>query len=282
MLIAGIIIGVLVLWFLYGYLSHYHLVTTSYTLPTEAKTEDHTFVLLSDLHCCSHGKENQKLLNRIRELNPDFILIAGDMVTKYLSVKDEKVQRVLRFLKTLCREFSVYYAPGNHEIRLKDYPGYISELSHIGIRYVRNQEMFFPDEGIRLYGLDLPIEWYRSRSELTAEEVGEYLHKKKADPTVKNILLAHDPRYFKAYAGWGADLTVSGHLHGGVMRLPFVGGVLSPYLRLFPKYSGGMYERDGKRMVVSRGLGSHHLKFRWFNPPEIVVIRLRYSDTNNR
>ena len=277
MLIAGIIGGVLALFLLYGYLSHHHLVTTIYTIPVDTEVKEYTCIMLSDLHCCTHGSENEKLFDRIREQKPDFILIPGDMVTKYLSVGDERVQRVVRFLEKIARQYPVYYAPGNHEIRLRDYPAYIEEMSRIGIRYVANSEIDFSDEKIRIYGLDLPIEWFRSKWELTVDDVGTFLNKKTADEDAMNILLAHDPRYFKAYAAWGADLTVSGHLHGGVMRLPLLGGVLSPYLRLFPKYSGGMYEMDGRRMVVGRGLGSHHLKFRWFNPPELVVIQMRHK-----
>lgn len=87
-------------------------------------------------------------------------------------------------------------------------------------------------------------------------------------------MIAHNPEYFEAYAGWGADLTVSGHVHGGVMRLPFLGGVISPRLTLFPKYDGGMFERNGRFMVVSRGLGTHTLPIRIFNPGELIMIEL--------
>jgi hypothetical protein len=86
------------------------------------------------------------------------------------------------------------------------------------------------------------------------------------------LLLAHHPCYFDAYAGWGADLTLSGHLHGGIVRLPFFGGVVSPQIRLFPRYDKGMYTMDGKKMIVSAGLGSHTIKLRINNPPELIII----------
>lgn len=105
----------------------------------------------------------------------------------------------------------------------------------------------------------------------------EYLNRVLGNPEKKcfNLLIAHNPDYFDAYADWGADLTVSGHVHGGLMRLPFLGGVISPKLRLFPHYDGGRFEKDGKEMILSRGLGTHTLPIRIFNPGEMVVIRLR-------
>ncbi|MEE3467869.1 MAG: metallophosphoesterase [Eubacterium sp.] len=275
MLVAGIIIGIIAILLIYGYLSHYHLVTTTYTVPLENISAEHTVVLLSDLHCCYHGEENEKLLDRIRQANPDCILISGDMVTKHMDTGDARVQKVLRFLKQLSKQYPVYYSPGNHEIRMNDYEDYQLAVSDMGIQYIANQERVFPYDNIRFFGLDLPIERYRSREELTIEDIGNYLGQSRADDRVATILLAHDPRYFDTYVKWGADLTVSGHLHGGILRLPFLGGVFSPYLQLFPNYSGGKYEKKKKTMIVSRGLGTHHVKFRWFNPPELVVIRLQ-------
>ena len=92
------------------------------------------------------------------------------------------------------------------------------------------------------------------------------------------ILLAHNPAYFEAYASWGADLTLSGHVHGGIMRLPWLGGVLSTSLTLFPKYDGGEFCRGERRMIVSRGLGSHTVPIRIFNPAELVVVELVPGD----
>ncbi|MBR6229519.1 MAG: metallophosphoesterase [Eubacterium sp.] len=271
-----IIVCFLFVFFLYGYLSHFHLVTKNYEIDTEGRTGEHTIAVLADLHNCHHGKNNEKLLNRIRESGADTILIPGDMVVKHCYTKDKKVQEVLSLLRTLCRKYAVYYSPGNHEIRMADYENYKNELEHVGVRYAENRELFFADAGIRIYGLDLPLEWYREYRPLTVSQLGIFLNKTRADQRKHfTILLAHDPRHFEAYTTWGADLTVCGHVHGGILRLPLIGGVLSPYLRLFPKYDAGMYEKDGKRMIVSRGLGSHHVKFRWFNPPELVIIRLR-------
>jgi predicted MPP superfamily phosphohydrolase len=106
-----------------------------------------------------------------------------------------------------------------------------------------------------------------------------YLASLIGDKPNKNfaILIAHNPVYFTEYTRWGADLTLSGHLHGGLVRLPFIGGVASPQIRLFPKYSAGNYTENGQQMIVSRGLGSHSLMPRIWNAPEIVSITLKHK-----
>ena len=273
-----IIIAVIIflLFFLYGYLSNLHFVTKTYDIVTNGRTGDHRFVVIADLHDCHYGKGNRKLLDRIDEISPDVVLIPGDLTVKHDTLDKKRVKDMLDLLHELSKKYTVYYSPGNHEIRMYDYDEYKAELDHIGIKYAENRELFFPDPKIRIYGLDLPIEWYRENRSLSVDQLGTFLNRPRAEQVESyTILLAHDPRHFDTYSTWGADLIVSGHLHGGIMKLPILGGVISPSLGLFPKYDGGLFEKDGKRMVVSRGMGSHTLKFRFFNPPELVVINLK-------
>ena len=88
------------------------------------------------------------------------------------------------------------------------------------------------------------------------------------------ILLAHNPAYVEAYRKWGADLILSGHLHGGIVRIPGIGGVIAPDLTLFPKYSGDIYRKEDATVVVSKGLGAHSVPIRLLNPAEMVVLVL--------
>ena len=130
-----------------------------------------------------------------------------------------------------------------------------------------------------IYGLDLPEYWYHKfweKRDFSKEEVEKLLGSPKKDTF--SILIAHNPEYFPYYAAWGADLTVSGHIHGGIMRLPRIGGVISPSLRLFPKYDSGEFEENEKKMILSRGMGLHHVKLRFFNRPEISVIKITCQD----
>ena len=100
-------------------------------------------------------------------------------------------------------------------------------------------------------------------------------HIGKANAQFCNILIAHNPEYFKEYADWGADFVLSGHVHGGIMRLPLLGGVISPSYKLFPKYDGGVFREGKSTMLLGRGMGSHTLPFRFFNPAELLVVTLK-------
>jgi hypothetical protein len=111
----------------------------------------------------------------------------------------------------------------------------------------------------------------------------DYLYGKLGKcPEEFSILIAHNPDYFDDYARWGADLTLSGHIHGGLVRLPFLGGVLSPKLKLFPKYDYGYFETGGKRMIITGGLGAHNPKIRINNPPELVIVTMKTENKKQK
>ena len=112
-------------------------------------------------------------------------------------------------------------------------------------------------------------------SRLTLPEMCGYLQRPEKE--VFSLLIAHNPMDFPVYAAWGADLVVSGHLHGGCVRLPLLGGVVSPQLRLFPKYDRGEFALGKSRMVVGAGLGEHGIGIRLGNPRELPVIKLVQS-----
>ena len=105
----------------------------------------------------------------------------------------------------------------------------------------------------------------------------DYLYKKlgRTDRRKFHILLAHSPLYFKNYAAWGADLTLSGHFHGGTVRLPVLGGVMTPQYQFFLPWCAGDFQMKGSRMIVSRGLGTHSINIRFNNKPQLVVIQLK-------
>ena len=222
-------------------------------------------------------------MQAIEAQKPTGILIAGDMLTAK-SGKD--FNHVLRFLSKLGEKYPIYYGNGNHEYRLKLYPenyGTMAEeyekgLSKLDIFPLCNESTKVDDEKLVIYGLEIDKKYYKRGKKTFMED--NYLTEKlgRPDKGVYNILLAHNPAYFKNYAAWGADLVVSGHVHGGIMRLPLLGGVISPALTLFPKYSGGLYKeatKDGvSTMILSNGLGSHTLPIRIFNPAQLIVLEL--------
>lgn len=246
-------------------------------------------VFLSDLHNVEYGKGNVRLLRAVRKAHPDLILIGGDML---IGKRDILPEPALNFVKKLPQIAPVYYANGNHEQRMKEdtvkygnvFSVYRRELCKRGVHFLENESAYTELDGIkiRLTGLELPRKTYEkfTRYRLRKEEIVKYAgtiqkEENTADSDCYEILLAHNPVYYPAYKEWGADLVLSGHLHGGVARIPGWRGVITPQAFLFPKYSGEMTEEGGQAIVVSRGLGMHTIKFRFFNRPELIVLEIR-------
>lgn len=265
--------AILILLLVYGYMENDHLKVERYELETRKIKKSLRIVFLTDLHANEHGRENYKLVSRIRKENPDILCVTGDMVVK----NGVHTERVLSLLKRLSQDYPVYYSPGNHEIRLEQYEEYKDALLRFGVHYLENKSVFLPDYNIRITGLDLPEYWYHKvwdKREFTVEEMNSLVPMEETEKPALQLLLAHNPEYFPTYQQWGADLTLSGHIHGGIAILPFLGGVLSPSLRIFPKYDQGLKKENEKYILISRGLGLHHIKLRFFNPPELSVINL--------
>ncbi len=235
-------------------------------------------VVLSDLHNKSYGRNNEKLLAAIRQQDPDFVLIAGDILT---ARPGESFAPAVQFLQELAGMYPVYYGNGNHEHRLKLYPktygdmgeAYAKELSGMGIQPLVNSHVLLAEYGIAVYGLEMD-KFYYKRFRIPSMAPA-YLEGILGEPMggYYNILLAHNPDFFPRYAAWGADLVLSGHVHGGVARVPFWGkGIISPGYRLFPRYDGGIFREGKSVMVLSRGLGMHTIPVRLFNPGELWVV----------
>ena len=133
---------------------------------------------------------------------------------------------------------------------------------------------------IRITGLSLPSRYFGVRHKTLDTQI-VHLLVKAPDPDHFQILLAHSPTHHAAYDAWGADLTISGHYHGGQVRLPLIGGVISTGWTLFPKYDMGMYALKNGKLIVSAGLGTHTIPLRINNPPEAVYITLRNAQDGN-
>lgn len=237
-------------------------------------------VFLSDLHNYSYGEHNEELFDAVRAAAPDLILIGGDMLVR----KDgTSYEETLRFLGRLPQIAPVYCANGNHEQRLKEYPGkyeqsyqaYKNSLEEAGIRMLENESVNLCWDGVpvSVTGLEIPLRGYQKfrHSKIERKEIDGRIGKAS---DAYQILMAHHPAYVPLYKEWGADLILCGHLHGGVMRLPWIGGVIGPDFLLFPHYSGDIYREDKKTIVVSKGLGVHSVPIRLWNPAELVVLEI--------
>lgn len=229
-------------------------------------------LLLSDLHCNPLICKNERVLDRFREEKPDVIILAGDMISKY----GKKANlRVPAFLKRLTEIAPVVYGMGNHEeVFRTDFPEQFAEyrkaVEEMGIAFPDNEtaSLILQGKNVDFAGLTLEHKYYfkMKRQELPAEATGELFIKSPGS----TILLAHFPDHFPAYARL-APLVVSGHNHGGIIRLPFLGGIISPQLYL-PPYTRGCYTEGDSTMVVSAGIGSHSLPARLFNRIEYCII----------
>ncbi len=243
-------------------------------------------VVLADLHNKRYGRDNACLIGAIRELKPDMILVAGDL---FNAKPGATLDVALHLLEELAKDYPVYYGNGNHEQRVGLYPDtygdmakrYAEGLAGLGIEPLVNAHVQLNDYGIVIYGVEIDRFYYRRFGVQPMEE--GYLQSVlgEVDKSRYSILLAHNPDYFPRYAAWGADLTLSGHVHGGIVRIPFVGrGVASPNIRFFPKYDGGRFDEGGRTLLVSRGLGMHTIPVRLFNPGELLVVDFKNESSS--
>lgn len=231
-------------------------------------------VQLSDFHSYGFDKDNLKLLEKIYKEAPDIIVMTGDMLNKY----DTKFEKFLNIAETLSRKYKTYYIAGNHEIRLKkeDFEYVLNKLMGFGIKILDDEKITVArrNSHINIYGLHIPLSYYKiiNRPDNVGEVINKVLNRCREEEF--NILLAHNPLFFEEYSKYNVDLTLSGHVHGGMIRLPILGAILSPERKFFPKYSGGIYEINNKKLVVSRGLGHSKRGVRLFNKRDLVSITL--------
>ena len=241
-------------------------------------------VFISDFHEAEDGALNDRILEEIKKASPELILVGGDMVNG--NEAPGKTKPAADLIKELSKDYKVLYAYGNHERKMEEDKygtkylweemlGSFNENVHL----LKNERYdISSEEGkgiISIYGLDIPLKYY-GRVIFPKPDAGE-LSEMLGSPDKNNfnILLGHAPDFFKSYCEWGADMVFSGHFHGGMIRLPLLGGIISPRHRPFPKYDYGIYESGSTKMFVTNGLGQHSLSIRINNIPEIVVIKFR-------
>ncbi len=254
-------------------------VVAPYEVRSDKINRKYTIVMLSDLHNKAYGRENEKLVRAIEDCHPDCIVTAGDM---YTSIRGSGFANALALLGALAKRFPVYIANGNHEHKTAERPDYFDhmyehyteKLRAMGLEPLVNSHVILPEANIDICGLQIGREYFKHFRK--KEMPGDYMDRLagKANARRFQILLAHNPLYFEEYAAWGADLVLSGHVHGGIVRLPFLGGVVSPAVTPFPKYDGGRFTEGRSTMILGRGLGTHSLPVRMWNPGELVVVTL--------
>lgn len=217
-------------------------------------------VHVSDLHNKEFGKDSSRLISLISAQKPDMIIISGDLVDS----RRTDIEAALTFASKAVEIAPTYYSTGNHEERFDDntMAYWLSSLEEIGVRVLENEAetVYVNNESFVIYGLKDGSEW----------DVSDVF----GDTDKLKLMIAHKPHFIERYSTWNPDLVFSGHVHGGQIRIPFLGGLLSSERIFFPKYCEGVHKVNNTTLVISRGLGNSIIPIRINNRPELVVVTL--------
>ena len=227
-------------------------------------------VVLGDLHSTWFGEKNETLLEAVRAQEPEYIFLVGDLLDAFRDLPQGYAGETAADLTAIA---PTYYVTGNHEWAVGDVPELKKTLEAQGVTVLSNQFVTLERNGDTavLAGIDDPNGYADQKS---PETLAEEVRAAYGDPFW--MLLAHRNDHFpEQYSLLGADLVISGHGHGGVIRLPFTDGLLSTDRTFFPSYTAGLYEKNGSALFVTRGLGNSGPSFRLFNRPEVAVVTLR-------
>ena len=226
---------------------------------------------ISDLHKRRFGRDNKKLIEKIKRESPDIIFISGDFVSR----TETDFSTAIKALEALAGIAPVYMISGNHEQSLPDKEKslFFEKISRTRVNYLRNRTVKTVLCGREIFIVGIEESYsiykknggYRDLDKLTCDDIISLVGEAPPDA----VLLAHDPLFAEEYAKWGAKYVLSGHIHGGAVRL-FGVGLLSPERKFFPRYSKGVYTLGKMKLLVSAGLG----KLRLFDQPEIVIYRM--------
>ena len=228
---------------------------------------------VSDLHNKDFGEGYGQLLTLLSQINPDIIVVTGDLIDS----RQTDLDIALEFAWQAGKIARVYYVSGNHEARVPEYEDLKTGLVKAGVVILENQKIQITREGesITLMGIEDPSfqeDYLFGDSESVARQAIENLQNESDGYT---ILLSHRPELFDLFVETEMDLVFSGHAHGGQFRLPFIGGLVAPNQGFFPKYDAGQFTEENTTMIVSRGVGNSIIPIRFNNRPEIVLVTLR-------
>jgi uncharacterized protein len=233
-------------------------------------------VHISDLHNKEFGAEQSHLLPKIKEIEPDIIVVTGDLIDS----KNTNIDIAIDLIKRASEIAPIYYVSGNHEAWSGSYNSLKSRLEETGVTVLDDSkvEVSKGNSSIELIGLsDIAF----VKLDHSKNDVAGYTENLLSNLTGTNsnfkIMLSHRPELFDVYANSEVDLVFSGHAHGGQFRLPFIGGLVAPNQGFFPKFTEGIHTNNHTSMVVSRGLGNSIIPVRIFNRPELVVVTLSKS-----
>ena len=239
-----------------------------------------TVLFLADLHNQAFGENQSEFIERIKSYSPDLILLGGDFIYNF-----EKKNQVINLLQGINGLAPTYYVSGNHEYWSGEILGIKQLMETYGVNVLDDEiaNLVIKQNKITLIGIEDPDKKdYFDNNYDQAKSLDNIMKKVKLETSnTFKILLAHRPEKIDMYLKYDFDLILSGHTHGGQVRIPFlVNGFYAPDQGAFPKYAGGRYvfakQNNGGEtsLIVSRGLYNNPKVIRFFNPPELDVIRI--------
>lgn len=276
-IITFVITSLLILCNLYFYYENTKLSISNYNIVNEkipSSFNNFKIIQISDLHNTKYKKLTDQLVKKIEYEKPNIIVLTGDLIDSNKTNIDIAIQ----FIKKIKNIAPIYFVSGNHESSISE--NCYNELKE---KLTENQVIILDDKidtlkvsnsEINLIGINDPQMThigYFTESEIIENELNSIEY----DNSKYSILLSHRPELFNNYVEKNIDLVLSGHAHGGQIRIPFIGGVVAPNQGLFPKYTNGKFEQNKTVMIVSRGIGNSILPYRINNRPELVIITLR-------
>ena len=245
------------------------LILRTYTVASPKLTAEVRLAVVTDFHSSDNADD---VVAMVASCAPDAVLMVGDMFDD--DTQNRPTERTLSLMRQLSAQYPCYYVSGNHEAWTGEMDALYQQTEEAGVTVLRMSSGVLTVRGqrIALCGIPDPYEMVFSGAPDTEEQLRQALE--DVDPADFTVLLAHRPELLAKYAQFPLDLVVSGHAHGGQVRIPGVlNGLYAPNQGWFPKLAGGAYTQDGTTLIVSRGLAVRTRLPRIFNRPEVVLVR---------
>lgn len=265
----------LIVFFVWVYWSNTSIQTTMIGISSDKIPKNFNgFIIaqVSDLHNAAFGTHQSRLLDAVKEVSPDFIAVTGDLIDS----SHTDVVKAMEFISGAVEIAPVYYITGNHEAWSEQYAELKQQMLEAGVVILDDEGTTIKYNGasVQLFGLSDPDFTAAYDSSESAAMIDKKLKAMLHENDKYTILLSHRPELFDVYAANKINLVLSGHAHGGQVRIPFIGGLAAPNQDFFPKYTEGVHKKGVTNMVVSRGLGNSIIPVRINNRPELVVLTL--------
>lgn len=278
-LVRFIEFGVLGILCIYLYSQNTSLKETDYNIKTSKNFDVNGYKIaqISDFHNTNSVRLKRNIIESIKNNKPDIIVITGDLIDS----RRTNITGAKEFLESITAIAKTYYVLGNHESRKGNIQELIETFESTGVIVLRNETVRLKDnlELIGLEDINFSIPEKEQENLSNAQNILEQTLKQNLKSIVPKsntykILITHRPEYISTYSECNIDLALTGHAHGGQVRLPFIGGIFTPGQGIFPKYTSGIHTNNKTKLIISRGIGNSKFPFRFNNRPEIVFINI--------